>query len=66
VGDFNRLKLTRFAVTHGVHTLDLCFTNRPDLFKCSVGTASAASDHKALIICGSGDDKIFHTVKPKS
>jgi hypothetical protein len=60
VGDFNRLEQTRFAayyglsqivnaVTRGVNTLDLCFTNRRDLFKNSVVTASAVSDYEALV-----------------
>ena len=50
VGDFNTFKLNKSAAdnglsqivneaTHGVHTLDMCFTSRHDLFKWSVVSA---------------------------
>jgi hypothetical protein len=36
------------------------------LLICSVLTASAVSDHKALVICSISDDKIVDAAKPKS
>ena len=47
VGDFSRLNLVNFSAnnglfqlvtesTRGLHMLDLCYTSRPDLVKCSV------------------------------
>lgn len=61
--DYGRYQIVN-AVTRGVHTLDLCFTNRPNSFKCSVVTT--VSDHEALVICGSDDNTIFDTAKLKS
>ena len=62
VGDFNRLNLNKFSANNGViqivtgstrgsQTLDRCYTNRPDIFKCSVIKPLISTDHRALLIC---------------
>jgi hypothetical protein len=62
VGDFNRLNLNKFSAntgviqivtgsTRGSQTLDRCYTNRPDIFKCSVIKPLISTDHRALLIC---------------
>jgi hypothetical protein len=52
------------AATRGVDTLEMCFTSQPDLFKCSLLSASVLSDHRALIICGIINGMIFDAAKP--
>jgi hypothetical protein len=70
VCDFYRLELNKLAAaiglskivnaaTCGVHTSGMCFSSRPDLFKCSVVAVSVVSDHRALVICGINDALIF-------
>jgi hypothetical protein len=66
VGDFNRLNLDKFSANNGIiqivtgstpgsQTLDRCYTNRPDIFKCSVINPLMSTDHMALLICDFAD-----------
>jgi hypothetical protein len=66
VGDINRLNLDKFSAkndiiqivtgsTRGSQTLDWCYTNQPDSFKCSVSKPLISTDHTALLICDFAD-----------
>jgi hypothetical protein len=61
IGDFKRLNFDKFSANNGIiqivtgSTLDRCYTNRPDIFKCSVNKPLMSTDHRALLICDFAD-----------